>query len=281
MRVDKIKKYKTVEDNQTAGWTDSPREADYWIWVNGPTIYYNKLKAAFPDIAFERVSTASKAGYSWCVSISEIDTNKWEEIKYFLPVLRRTLCIETPLDDCFALGWHSKPGKPGKPALTALGQWISMAKSYCNDPSSPGSLPVAGLIADQMQEFIKRHPVYRHSDMLVAALPSNPDKAFDLPCVLAQTLEGDTGIPFIRQALIKTRMTAQMKYCLTLEEKVDNIRGSISSRASCVAGKTVLIIDDVFGSGVTLWETAKSLREAGAAKILGLTATKTLKRRFL
>ena len=139
---------------------------------------------------------------------------------------------------------------------------------------------MADLIAEQMAEFIQRHPLYKSCDGILSVPPSNPDKTFDLPAYLATNLEENCGIPFLRKALFKRRLTAQMKYCPTKEDKLDNITDSIGVRNGLVAGKQLLIIDDIFESGVTFFETAKVLRAAQATALYGLVATKTLRRKF-
>lgn len=156
-----------------------------------------------------------------------------------------------------------------------------MAKSYGPDADSSGSTTVTALIAEQMVEFVRRHPLYQNCDGIVAVLPSNPEKAFDLPAVLAASLEKELGMPYLNRATYKTRPTAQMKYCPTTEDKLDNISGSVGARRKMVAGKRLLVVDDILESGITLNETANSLRAAGTEKLFGLVATKTLKRKFL
>ena len=61
---------------------------------------------------------------------------------------------------------------------------------------------------------------------------------------------------------------------------MDNVGGSVGVHESQVAGKRLLVIDDILESGITLMETVRSLREAGATSLYGLVATKTLKRNF-
>jgi predicted amidophosphoribosyltransferase len=114
----------------------------------------------------------------------------------------------------------------------------------------------------------------------VGALPSNPDKAFDLPQALANLVSEDTGIPFLHGALFKKRRTAQMKHCPSIADKLDNIADSVGVQADEVAGKNLILIDDILESGATLEETARALYQGGAKRIFGLVATKTLKRKF-
>ncbi|MFH1861615.1 MAG: phosphoribosyltransferase family protein [bacterium] len=276
MRVRRLKSYSLREDDTEQNDPVDEQES-YWIWGEGAELYYHKLQAAFPELKFDFLHPARHDKYDWCVRFSSTDKSEIRAIREFLHLLRRTLSIENSLDECYTLGWHSKSGGVGKPYLTALGQWVRMAKSYGTDRIERGDRQIAGLIADQMVEFVQRHPLYRHSAGLVAVPPSNPEKAFDLPEAIASMVAADCGIPFLKDALYKQRITAQMKRCLTLEEKRDNIADSIGAQAEMVQGKRLLLIDDILESGVTLEETCRALRRAGVAEIMGLIATKTLK----
>lgn len=251
-----------------------------WIWGKGSEAYQQALQRAFPSLNIQSVRETEFGSFDWLLDIESATAQDQAEIETCLYALCRTLLIESPLHECFALGWHSKPGRPGKPALTTLGNLVHRAKSYSLDPDSAGSLPAAGLIAEQMIEFIIRHPLYRQSDGLVAALPSNPDKAFDLPKMLAQLISKDLGLPFFSQALYKKRRTAQMKHCLSMADKLDNIADSVGVGESHVAGRHLILIDDILESGATLRETARALSQGGANCVVGLVATKTLRRTF-
>ena len=265
---------------ETPGPSQFAERQRLWIWGQGHEFYQQKLSSAFAALDLQPISGADLRSFDWLLKLECAADREKAELESCLQVFKRTLCVETPLDECFALSWHSKPGRPGKPALTALGDLVHLAKSYHLGADSAGSLPAAGLIAEQMVEFMRRHPLYRQSDALVAVLPSNPDKAFDLPQALAAQISEDTGIPFLGDALFKKRRTAQMKYCPSMADKLDNIADSVGVQADDVAGQNLILIDDILESGATLEETARALYQGGAKRICGLVATKTLKRIF-
>ena len=243
-------------------------------------MYLDKITASFPDHGFHFQKAATNSGFDWFTEIEAGRNREVEDLQKILHLLSRTLSIDSPLDECFALGWHSKPGKIGKPEFTLLGQWVHQAKSYGLDPGSSGNLDLAASIAEQMTCFVERFPLYHSSDGLVTALPSNPQKSFDLPARVAELIEERTEIPYLKEALYKKRITAQMKYCPTLDDKRDNIMDSIGANRFTVESKKLILLDDIYDSGLTLYETAKALRNAGAAALYGLTVTKTLKKTY-
>ena len=58
----------------------------------------------------------------------------------------------------------------------------------------------------------------------------------------------------------------------TKAERAQNIKGAFEvNRPESVAGKNVLLIDDVFTTGATANEAAKILKKAGAGKVFIFT----------
>jgi predicted amidophosphoribosyltransferase len=63
-------------------------------------------------------------------------------------------------------------------------------------------------------------------------------------------------------------MVTSPKATKTKAERGQNIKGAFEvNRPECVAGKNVLLVDDVFKTGVTANEAAKTLKKAGAGKV--------------
>ncbi|MEA3349057.1 MAG: phosphoribosyltransferase family protein, partial [Chloroflexota bacterium] len=58
---------------------------------------------------------------------------------------------------------------------------------------------------------------------------------------------------------------------LSLTQRRQNVNGAFRSSQILVAGKTVLVIDDVVTSGATLNACADALWRAGANNVYGLT----------
>ena len=77
-----------------------------------------------------------------------------------------------------------------------------------------------------------------------------------------------------RNALVRTRATAP-QYGLSATQRVENIKGAFSltddSYKEEIAGKSVLLVDDIFTTGATIAECARVLRKAGAAEVVAWT----------
>jgi predicted amidophosphoribosyltransferase len=57
-----------------------------------------------------------------------------------------------------------------------------------------------------------------------------------------------------------------------------NILAGQFSIARDLHGRTALIVDDVFQSGASMAETARAARAAGANRVLGICAVRTLRK---
>jgi len=65
---------------------------------------------------------------------------------------------------------------------------------------------------------------------------------------------------------------------LTSHQRRENMRGAFAvSSAAQVAGRPVVIVDDVYTTGTTVTECARVLRKAGAARVWVVSVARTLK----
>ena len=81
-----------------------------------------------------------------------------------------------------------------------------------------------------------------------------------------------------RLRLLSTRVRPSPdKQLLSYEERWESVRGAFATRpGSQVDNLRVLLVDDVMTSGATLDSCAKTLREAGARSVIGLTVARAV-----
>ena len=116
-------------------------------------------------------------------------------------------------------------------------------------------------------QFMRIPPDWR-ADILVP-VPMHPLRRLirrnNHSSLLAQQLAAETGIPFTNALLRKTKYTYPQKRFLPGARR-NRLRGSFSAMPQC-AGLRIVLIDDVFTTGATVYECAKELKRAGAAAV--------------
>lgn len=110
---------------------------------------------------------------------------------------------------------------------------------------------------------------------LVTWAPLHPkrrrERGYDQAELLARRVGELAGLPAER-TLEKTRATAVQSQTGDGEARKANVRGAYRALPGLdLAGKRVVLIDDVVTSGATLSECAAALRQAGAGSVVGLT----------
>lgn len=106
---------------------------------------------------------------------------------------------------------------------------------------------------------VKRHRErgYNQSGLLGRPLAYAIEKAYD-PGVLMRTRE------------------TRSQVGLSASERRQNVQGAFAARPALVAGKKILLIDDVTTTGSTISACAQALRQAGASAVFGLTLARAL-----
>jgi ComF family protein len=99
------------------------------------------------------------------------------------------------------------------------------------------------------------------------------ERGYNQSALLARHLGGRFGWPLAEEALRRVKAT-QQQAMLGFAERHDNVRGAFAADAGAVAGRRVLLIDDVCTSGATLTAAADALWEAGATAVSAYCATR-------
>ena len=82
----------------------------------------------------------------------------------------------------------------------------------------------------------------------------------------------------LHPGILERRRETQSQTGLTRHQRRENIRGSFAvAKPGEVAGREILLVDDVFTTGTTVSECARVLRRAGASKIYVAIVARTLK----
>lgn len=111
---------------------------------------------------------------------------------------------------------------------------------------------------------------------LVVALPPTKKRSVQPVTLIAEEVAKRLGVPFDLKGLRKVKDTPELKSLTDLREREKALKGAYAP-AESVRGKTVLLFDDLYRSGASMKEAARTLAENGGAKavyVLALTRTR-------
>jgi len=113
---------------------------------------------------------------------------------------------------------------------------------------------------------------------LVVPVPLHPRRlrarGFNPAALLARAIAREQGLRYAPQALERRRDTASQTR-LSISARRRNVAGAFLARAE--QSRTIWLVDDVATTGATLAECARTLRRAGAKRVIGICAARTPK----
>ena len=225
---------------------------------------------AFPGLAKNKWKKTEKCHVTYFRRISGEDL---ASVRAFIDALRPYVVIQDLTGGSMALAFRAATAPSGDIEATEVGHLMRAAKPY-NDPPIKEHRLAGTALAHRLCDLAKAVPLYRHVDGFVA-VPCASSKKFSLPRGFAHELARQTGKHNLSEAVAKSKVTPELKN-LSLAEKLDAILGSVTVDKAKVAGKSIVVVDDLYQSGLTINYLAEELRLAGAREVFGLAAVKTL-----
>ena len=96
-------------------------------------------------------------------------------------------------------------------------------------------------------------------------------RGYNQSALLAEALARRMALPADERTLVRARSTASQAETRNVDERKVNVRDAFQCRGRQLAGKRVLLVDDVSTTGATLDACAQALRKAGVASVWALT----------
>lgn len=121
-------------------------------------------------------------------------------------------------------------------------------------------------------------PIENIDNCYISPMPASESGKSKIAWVLADSMAHYMDIPFINAELKCDK--PQMKE-LSIADKIATWRNIYYNDMVVIdrkiEGKDVIIIDDLYQSGITMWQYASFLKEKGAKRVFGIVCVKSLK----
>ena len=135
-----------------------------------------------------------------------------------------------------------------------------------------GDKSVIAPVAEAIGEFVKNWGI--HLDAVVP-MPPSKQRSFQPVVEIAGELARSMNLPLHTDLLRKTKPTQQMKDVGDFGARVSSLEAVFVSDEA-LAGKAVLLFDDLFQSGATMNVAARTLKGQGRVKsVYALALTRT------
>lgn len=134
--------------------------------------------------------------------------------------------------------------------------------------------PLALMAQQGMNDFLAEQTLQR-----VIPVPLHRSRlrqrGFNQAVLLGNALSQQLSLPMLPDTLIRTRPT-RPQIELTATERFFNVKNAFTvARPEAVAGKRILLLDDVMTTGSTMNECARELKKAGAEFVVAMTIART------
>ncbi len=196
-----------------------------------------------------------------------------EEVARWVETIGKPVAMKDFLSLSFAMDYDREGGSPQKPQ-TPVGALRAQAKPYGGSAANAQTTVAADTLAELCVSFLVEMTCYSSADCVVAMPPSDPSKQYNLPQYLAERISELWGRENLTQHVRTTKARSSIK-ALPMAQKLDTLLGTIEVDENVFSGKKVLLVDDLYQSGISMNYCGLLLLNAGARKIFGLACEKT------
>lgn len=175
----------------------------------------------------------------------------------FLPRIEKHGSVKRPLHEAgWSLSYHG---------TTRIGRLVRASKYEDGGPFAQS------LVSRAVEIARTRYPL----EAIDAIVSVPPTRSGMLVETFARQVADQLGLEYI-SALVKVRQTQEQKSFSNWLQKKENVKDAFAVPfPEQVAGRTLLLIDDIYDSGYMLREVGQTLMRAGAKAVYPLTITRT------
>lgn len=194
----------------------------------------------------------------------KLNPEEYEKAKAFVETYSNVVFLRDLLDTSVALSLNFESDGETR---THIGQLEKEAK-YGNDENAVGELSAI------VDDFVGKTPVYANADYICAVPPTKVGEK-NLPVKIIEKLTKFRG-KNISDHIIWTTKNESLKNA-DGADKLEILKhsGLEILNGADLEGKEIVVVDDLYMSGITLQFVAMKLKEAGAGKVYGLCLVKS------
>ncbi|MEK9180566.1 MAG: ComF family protein [Patescibacteria group bacterium] len=134
--------------------------------------------------------------------------------------------------------------------------------------------------AEELGELLVRYAVGLNFDLknfVVVPIPLSKkrlrERGFNQAELIARKFASYFGLPLSITSLSRLKHAKPQSEAKNIDERKENVLGSFHAQGG-LAGKNVILIDDVLTSGATMLAAAEALKSAGVKRIIALTVAR-------
>lgn len=126
--------------------------------------------------------------------------------------------------------------------------------------------PMAGVLCERLQlppaDLVVPVPLHASRER---------SRGYNQAALLARNIARAAGLPIDVRAARRVRKTTPLVKTMHRDERLAIMGGAFAARPEAVAGRAILLVDDVVTTGATLDSCARALLDAGAASVRCVT----------
>lgn len=168
---------------------------------------------------------------------------------------------------------------PDSPKLNALAVWQFTGEipQIIHQLKYQGFSKLAERIGREMAQAVLREPQFAQADCLIPVplhTVRERERTYNQSRLLCEAISKISRQPVLSQVLVRVRNT-QTQTKLNATARLRNMENAFKvAKPTQVAGKSIILVDDVLTTGATLTHCARQLYDAGAREVQILTAVR-------
>jgi hypothetical protein len=262
--------------NRLERWEVASLGTGHVLRLRGPFEVVAQIQAVAPE--YQNSTCPARPASEWTHELFSRDRTMRREVRQLLELLGQVVCLPSlpPIRFAIALDWYKIPvdGVDSREwPNTEIGELVHRGK-YVYKTNEEQKRQIGRNLAGRICNAMSRHAVLNSTEVILN-VPGHDRKVVSFGPRLAATVAKYRKMPNLR-VTARSEFRPEAKSLSRLERAV--FLGDEFTVPPEISGRSALIVDDVFRSGVSMAAVAKAAYEAGARDVFGICPTRTRRR---